>query len=203
MDVQNFYYDVSSRVEKSIATKRKLIETVTDKILETGIIIAKSLEKGNKVLLCGNGGSAADSQHIAAELVIRFRSNVNRKGLPALALTVDPSIMTAGGNDFGFENVFAREVEAYGKAGDILIGISTSGNSPNVIKAVEIANTFGLTTIGLLGGNGGKIAPLCNYSVIVPESETALIQECHIMIGHIWCEIVEEYLFPELFRSRT
>jgi len=199
MEVNNFFYDIPKRIEKSIATKKKVIETISEKILETGVLIAKRLKEGNKVLLCGNGGSAADSQHIAAELVIRFRSKINRKALPAIALTVDPSIMTAGGNDYGFENVFAREVEAYGKMGDVLIGISTSGNSENVYRAIEAANNLGMVTVGLLGGNGGKIAPLCNYSVIVPESETALIQECHIMIGHIWCEIIEEYLFPELF----
>lgn len=199
-DVNNFFYDVSKRIERSIATKKKLLETISDKILETGKVIANQLAQGNKVLLCGNGGSAADSQHIAAELVIRFRGNVNRRALPAIALTVDPSIMTAGGNDFGFENVFAREVEAYGRKGDVLVGISTSGNSPNVLRAIETANSMGLITIGLLGGNGGKIAPFCNYSVIVPESETALIQECHIMIGHIWCEIIEEFLFPEFFQ---
>ncbi|MGB9772109.1 MAG: D-sedoheptulose-7-phosphate isomerase [Candidatus Kapaibacteriota bacterium] len=202
MNQSNFVYDVANRVEKSISTKKKVIDTIADKILETGVIIARQLEKGRKILLCGNGGSAADSQHIAAELVIRFRGNVNRKALPAIALTVDPSIMTAGGNDFGFENVFAREVEAYGNEGDILIGISTSGNSANVLRAVETANSIGLITIGLLGGTGGRIAPLCKYSVIVPETETALIQESHIMIGHIWCEIVEEILFPEYFADR-
>ncbi len=199
----DFAYDVAKRIEKSIATKKKVIETIADKILETGAIIAKQLGLGNKVLFCGNGGSAADSQHIAAELVIRFRGNVNRRALPAIALTVDPSIMTAGGNDFGFEYVFAREVEAYGKPGDVLVGISTSGNSPNVLKAIETANALGLITIGLLGGSGGKIAPLCNHTVIVPETETALIQESHIMIGHIWCEIIEEILFPEYFRKEN
>lgn len=201
MEKENFYFDIHKRIERSIETKRKLMDLVSNKIFETGLVIADKLGEGNKVLLCGNGGSAADSQHIAAELVIRFRGNVNRKALPAIALTVDPSIMTAGGNDFGFENVFAREVEAYGNKDDILIGISTSGNSPNVLKAIETANSKGLVTIGLLGGNGGKIAPICQYTVVVPESETALIQECHIMIGHIWCEIIEEYLFPEFFQA--
>lgn len=203
MENKEFFYDVANRIEKSISTKKRVIEAISDKILETGLIIAKQLESGGKVLLCGNGGSAADSQHIAAELVIRFRGSVNRKALPAIALTVDPSIMTAGGNDYGFENVFAREVEAYGKEGDILVGISTSGNSQNVLRAIETANNIGLITIGLLGGNGGKIAPICRHSVIVPETETALIQESHIMIGHIWCEIIEEYLFPEFFQPKS
>ncbi len=194
-------YDIIARIERSINVKKRILETIADKIIHTGEIIAKQLQHGNKVLLCGNGGSAADSQHIAAELVIRFRSNVNRKALPAIALTVDPSIMTAGGNDFGFENVFAREVEAYGKAGDVLIGISTSGKSPNVLRAIVTANQMNLITIGLLGGDGGTISKECKFGVIVPEYETALIQECHIMIGHIWCEILEEILFPEYFKA--
>lgn len=203
MERTDFFYDVAKRIERSISTKRRVVESLSDKIFETGLILAKHLEKGGKVLLCGNGGSAADSQHIAAELVIRFRGSVNRKALPAIALTVDPSIMTAGGNDFGFENVFARQVEAYGKEGDVLIGISTSGNSPNVFNAIETANRKGLVTIGLLGGSGGKIASICNHTVIVPETETALIQESHIMIGHIWCEIIEEFLFPEFFQFKS
>ncbi len=198
---ENFYFDVNKRIERSIETKKKVIEHLSNIILEVGKILAERLKTGGKILLCGNGGSAADSQHIAAELVIRFRGSVKRKALPAIALTVDPSIMTAGGNDIGFENVFAREVEAYGKEGDVLVGISTSGNSPNVYNAIKVANSLGLISIGLLGGDGGKIAPLCKHKIIVPETETALIQECHIMIGHIWCEIIEEYLFPEQFQK--
>jgi len=194
-------FDIGKRIERSINVKKRIIETIADKIILTGEVIARQLQAGKKVLLCGNGGSAADSQHIAAELVIRFRSQINRKALPAIALTVDPSIMTAGGNDFGFEYVFARQVEAYGQSGDVLIGISTSGKSPNVLRAIETANNLNMITIGLLGGDGGPIAEICKHSVIIPESETALIQESHIMVGHIWCEIIEEILFPELFKS--
>ncbi|MFN3780641.1 MAG: SIS domain-containing protein [Candidatus Kapaibacteriota bacterium] len=203
MEKDGFYFDVNGRIERRIEIKRKVIEHIADRILEVGVILAERLKFGGKILLCGNGGSAADSQHIAAELVIRFRGSVKRKALPAIALTVDPSIMTAGGNDIGFENVFAREVEAYGDEGDVLIGISTSGNSPNVYNAIKLANSLGIISIGLLGGDGGKIAPICKHTVIVPETETALIQECHIMIGHLWCEIIEEYLFPELFQKGT
>ncbi len=199
--MEKITYDIIARIERSINVKKRIIETLADRVIQAGEIIAKQLLLGNKILLCGNGGSAADSQHIAAELVIRFRSNVNRKALPAIALTVDPSIMTAGGNDIGFENVFSREVEAYGKEGDILIGISTSGKSTNVLRAVEIANQMNLFTIGLLGGDGGPISKKCKFPVVVPEYETALIQECHIMIGHIWCEIIEEILFPEHFKA--
>lgn len=186
-------------IDESLQTKQIVKENLIGDIEKTSRILAESLDNGGKILFCGNGGSAADSQHITAELVIRFRGNVNRKALPAIALTVDPSIMTAGGNDIGFENIFAREVEAYGQKGDVLVGISTSGNSENVLRAVNSANNQGLTTIGLLGKDGGKIAPECAYNVIVPSSVTARIQESHIMIGHIWCEMIEEILFPELF----
>jgi D-sedoheptulose 7-phosphate isomerase len=165
------------------------------------MVLSKSLKQGNKVLFCGNGGSAADSQHLAAELVVRLRSHINRPALPAIALTVDSSIMTAGGNDIGFDNVFARGVEAYGRQGDVLVGISTSGNSENVLRAINQAKSQGVTTIGLLGAGGGKIASACDYSVIVPDDVTARIQESHILIGHIWCEMIEEYMFPELFEQ--
>jgi D-sedoheptulose 7-phosphate isomerase len=161
--------------------------------------MAECLNSGDKILFCGNGGSAADSQHLAAELVVRLRSHINRRALPAIALTVDASIMTAGGNDIGFDNVFARAVEAYGREGDILIGISTSGNSENVHRAINQAKSQSMTVIGLLGGTGGKLLPECDFSVVVPSKVTARIQESHIMIGHIWCEMVEEILFPELF----
>lgn len=197
---EDFNYDLSNRIEKSIKTKQMLLQKASDEIIAIGKELANRLSNGKKILICGNGGSAADSQHIAAELVIRFRSSVPRRALPAIALTVDPSIMTAGGNDIGFENVFARQVEAYGNTGDVLIGISTSGNSTNVINALKVAKSMRMLAIGLLGCDGGKILPLCDLAVVVPSNETALIQESHIMIGHIWCEIIEEILFPEFFR---
>lgn len=199
---EEFNYDLAHRVEKSIKTKQMLLRKASNEIIAIGKELANRLSKNKKILICGNGGSAADSQHIAAELVIRFRSSVTRKALPAIALTVDPSIMTAGGNDIGFENVFARQVEAYGNAGDVLIGISTSGNSTNVINALKFAKSKEMLAIGLLGCDGGKILPLCDLSVVVPSNETALIQESHIMIGHIWCEIIEEILFPEFFMCK-
>lgn len=190
---------IAASVAESIETKQKLVHEQSAQIEECGKLLASVYEKGGKILFCGNGGSAADSQHIAAELVIRFRSKINRAALPAIALTVDPSMMSAGGNDIGFENVFARLVEAYGKSGDALVAISTSGNSENVIRAVNTAKQQGVLTIGLLGGNGGKLLPLCDRSVVVPSDVTARIQESHILIGHIWCEIIEETIFPELF----
>lgn len=198
---ENFEYDIFKRIEGSIQAKKTLVENQSKQILGIGKALAKVLYNGNKILLCGNGGSAADSQHIAAELVIRFRSSVPRKALPAIALTVDPSIITAGSNDLGFDNVFARQVEAYGNQGDILIGISTSGNSRNVINAISAAKSKGMQVVGLLGSNGGLMLPLCDMSVIVPSNDTAIIQESHIMIGHIWCEIIEGILFPEYFRA--
>jgi D-sedoheptulose 7-phosphate isomerase len=186
-------------ITESIETKNTLLVESGHKVAETARVLGEAYKKGGKILFCGNGGSAADSQHLAAELVVRLRGHVKRRALPAIALTVDPSIMTAGGNDIGFENVFAREVEAFAAPEDVLVGISTSGNSENVLRAVEKAKSLGVTTIGLLGCGGGKLLAACDYSVVVPSSVTARVQESHIMIGHIWCEAIEEILFPELF----
>lgn len=156
------------------------------------ILIAYRSKK--KILLCGNGGSAADCQHIATELMIRLSHDINRPALPAIALTTDTSNLTAGGNDIGFENVFARSVEGLGNDGDILIAISTSGNSPNIIKAVEKAHEKKMIVIGFLGGNGGKLKDKVDLSIIIPSSNTQRIQEGHITIAHIICEIVEREL---------
>lgn len=152
-------------------------------------LIYQTFAKGNKVLICGNGGSAADAQHLAAELVGRFETE--RKALPAIALTTDTSAITALGNDFGFERIFSRQVEALGNKGDLLIAISTSGNSPNVNAAVMTARRIGCKTIGLTGSSGKKLASLCDTSIFVPTTRTARIQEAHIAIGHIWCEIID------------
>lgn len=194
-----FQYNVSQTISDSIATKQELLDKCSQQIYNCGLELAKISKNGGKILFCGNGGSAADSQHLAAELVIRLRSHINRPSLPAIALTVDPSIMTAGGNDIGFDNIFARTVEAYGRAGDALVGITTSGNSENVLRAIHQSKKQGLTTFGLLGGTGGRTKDECDFSVIVPSTVTARIQESHILIGHIWCEMIEEYCFPELF----
>lgn len=191
---------INGIISESIAVKQLMLSESIEAIEHCGKKLATVLLNGGKLLLCGNGGSAADSQHLAAELVVRLRSSVNRKAIPAIALTVDPSIMTAGGNDIGFENVFARGVEAYGKPNDALIAISTSGNSENVLRAIAEAKTIGMLSIGLLGGTGGKILAECDDAVVIPNNNTARIQECHIMVGHIWCEMIEEMLFPELFK---
>lgn len=193
--MKDFDKKIKDSINSSIETKRLLLSECSDSINETGIILSECIKQRGKILFCGNGGSAADSQHLAAELVIRYRSNFNRPAIPGIALTVDPSIMTAGGNDIGFENVFARGVEAYGRAGDVLVAISTGGNSENVLRAAKKAKEMDMKVIGLLGCGGGKILLYCDASVVVPSDITARIQESHILIGHIWCEMIEEYNF--------
>jgi D-sedoheptulose 7-phosphate isomerase len=158
-------------------------------ISEVGILLQQCIKNGGKILLCGNGGSAADSQHIAAEIVGRFKKE--RKGLPAIALTTDTSILTSVGNDYGYDYIFARQVEALCTPKDVLIGITTSGNSANVVRAIEAANGIGAITIGLTGGSGGKMSTLCARNIIAPSNVTARVQEAHIFIGHCLCEILE------------
>jgi len=160
-----------------------------DRIHGLGLILLDHLQRGKRIFLCGNGGSAADAQHIAAELVCRFQDT--RKALPAIALTTDTSALTAIGNDFGFKQIYARQIDALGQSGDLLIAISTSGASENVIAAVHQAKQQGLTTLGLLGRDGGEMATLVDHPLIVAAGETARIQECHILIGHIWCAMVD------------
>jgi D-sedoheptulose 7-phosphate isomerase len=162
-------------------------------IVEAAATIAHSLSEGGKVLLCGNGGSAADAQHLAAEFVGRFV--LERTPLPAIALTTDTSVLTAIGNDFGFDQVFSRQVKAHGRAGDVLIAISTSGNSPNVVQAVCLAESMSLHTVAFSGRDGGALAKAARLAIVVPSSNTARIQECHIAIGHVLCELVESALF--------
>lgn len=163
---------------------------ISNQIREIVSQIKFALRKGNKILLCGNGGSAADSQHLAAEFVGRFQKE--RKGLSAIALTVDTSILTAVGNDYGYEYVFSRQVEALAKPGDVLIGISTSGNSENVVQAIKLAKSMGVYTVGMTAIGGGKMAEICDQCIAVPVNVTARAQEMHILIGHIICELVDE-----------
>jgi D-sedoheptulose 7-phosphate isomerase len=161
-----------------------------EKDIETALaLMIDTYKKGGKILVCGNGGSAADSQHLAAEFVGRFQKE--RQGLPAIALTVDTSILTAVGNDYGFDKVFARQVEALGSEGDVVIGISTSGTSRNVVAAVELAKTKGIYCVGMTAANGAKMAELCDECIAVPAKVTARAQEMHILIGHILCELVD------------
>ena len=158
-------------------------------------IYVDAFKKEHKVLLCGNGGSAADSQHIATELMVRLSHDINRPALPAIALTTDSSNLTAGGNDIGFDNVFARSVEGLGSKGDVLLAISTSGNSENIVRAVNKAREKGIQTIGLLGGSGGKLKALVDLPIVIPSANVQRIQEGHITVAHIICELVEEELY--------
>ncbi|HHG73692.1 MAG TPA: D-sedoheptulose 7-phosphate isomerase [Persephonella sp.] len=182
--------------EESARLKKDFVYEYSEAILNLGILIAKRLSMGNKILICGNGGSAADAQHFAAEIVGRFEKE--RKGYPAIALTTDTSALTAIGNDYGFEHIFSRQVEALGKKGDILIGISTSGNSQNVIKAVEAAKDMGIFTVGFLGKDGGKLKDIVDTAFIVNHQKTARIQEVHLTLEHAICNIIDLYISGEI-----
>jgi len=168
------------------------LESLDEPVARAATIITESLRNGGKLLLCGNGGSAADCQHIAAEFTGRFIKD--RKPIAAISLTTDTSALTCIGNDYSFNEIFSRQVLALGRPGDILLGITTSGNSGNVLAAVEAAHALGLQTIGLLGRDGGKALNLCKHSIVVPSNVTARIQEAHILIGHTICGMVEKEL---------
>jgi D-sedoheptulose 7-phosphate isomerase len=184
-------------VEASIAVKQRLLHDAGAMAATAAVseILIDAVKTGHKPMLFGNGGSAADAQHIAAEFVGRF--NFDRPPLPALALSVNSSCVTAIGNDYGYENVFARQIEALGHAGDVAIGISTSGNSPNLLRAFAVARQMGLHTVALTGATGGLVKPVVDHCISVPCTETPRIQECHILIGHIISELVEQALFAE------
>ncbi|MBC8286546.1 MAG: D-sedoheptulose 7-phosphate isomerase [Nitrospinae bacterium] len=183
---------IKNSLYSSADLKRKVADTLSGDILEAAYRIKSRLDIGGKLILMGNGGSAADSQHIAAELVGRFKKE--RRAIPAIALTVDTSSLTALGNDYGFDTIFERQVEALARENDAVVGISTSGNSENVVRALTKANAIGAETIGLVGNNGGRIKEVANLSIIIPSDDTARIQEVHITIGHIICELIEEDL---------
>ncbi len=165
------------------------LEPLFPMISAVGIKMQECIKNGGKILIMGNGGSAADSQHIAAEIVGRFKKE--RKGMPAIALTTDTSIITSVGNDYGYDYIFARQIEALCRPEDLVIGITTSGNSANVVSAMQAAKEIGATTIGLTGGSGGKLNSICDFNLVMPSSVTARIQEAHIFIGHSLCEILE------------
>jgi len=176
-------------LEEHLETIQTLLDSKLGEIQQAGRLICDTLWSGNKVLLCGNGGSAADAQHIAAELVGRYEQT--RRAFPAIALTTDTSALTALSNDYGYEEVFARQVQALAGAGDVLIAISTSGKSANVIKAAEEARAIGCKTIGLTGISGQPLASHCDLAIVVPGVRTSRVQEAHITIGHLWCEMVD------------
>lgn len=192
MDKEKFVVD---SLKESSDVKLNMEDACKAEILLAVQTLAEAYRNGKKLLLCGNGGSAADCQHIATELMIRLSHHIQRPALPAIALTTDTSNLTAGGNDIGFENVFARNIEGLGNEGDVLIAISTSGNSPNIIKAVDKAHDKKMFVVGLLGGSGGKLKDFVDLPIIIPSSNTQRIQEGHITAAHIICELVEQELY--------
>ena len=188
---------MKNEIENIIRESQAAIGKIpVDKVQEAADKIFSTLENGNKLLICGNGGSAADSQHFAAELVGRFEKE--KQPLPAISLTTDTSILTAVANDYGYDNVFAKQVKALCKKGDLLFAISTSGNSPNVLKAVELAKTIGMKSISLTGKDGGKIAGISDIDINIPVFSTARVQEAHITVIHIICKIVEDKMLAKI-----
>jgi D-sedoheptulose 7-phosphate isomerase len=181
-------------IEQHIAVINQL-KTMTDKITAVAEVCSRAIKAGKRIYLMGNGGSAADSQHIAAEFVGRFQ--IERQSLPALALTTDTSILTAVGNDYGFDEIFARQIRAFVQPDDVVIGISTSGNSANILSAMVCAQQQGGVTVAFTGQGGGKLAACCHYCLAVPSPITARVQEAHILIGHILCQYVDEVLYGD------
>ena len=179
-------------LEEHLQAVQATLQLQLVEIERAGTLIRSTLRQGHKVLLCGNGGSAADAQHIAAELVGRYERQ--RRAWPAIALTTDTSALTAISNDYGYEEVFARQVEALATANDVLLALSTSGTSANVLKAVQKARDIGCKTIALTGAAGEPLASACDLAVVVPAERTARVQECHITIGHLWCELIDAEL---------
>ena len=187
--------EVIRELEESASVKRAIAESLADVIVDAAQMILKAYRDGGKVFLIGNGGSAADAQHIAAELAGRFK--LERKGLPAIALTTNTSTLTALANDYSYDAVFSRQLEALADDKDVLIAITTSGTSPNILKAVEMAHSKGVMVIGLTGETAGKLKGMADLTIMVPSGDTARIQEAHITIGHIICHLVEKGLFNE------
>jgi D-sedoheptulose 7-phosphate isomerase len=179
-------------IQDGIEVKRRLLESHVPAIEKAAAMAVECLKGGNKLLFFGNGGSASDSQHLAAEFVGRYEGE--RRALPAIALTTDTSILTAVGNDYGYDRVFVRQLEALGRSGDLAFAITTSGNSPNVLAAVARCRQLGIRTIGLTGRSGGRLKDVVDLPIVIPSEKTSRIQECHIMIGHILCELVDESL---------
>lgn len=184
---------IRKRIEETETVKRQFLQESLSQLTSIIKLIADALETGNKLLLFGNGGSAAQAQHLAAEFVNRFL--MDRPPLPAMALSADTSILTSIGNDYSFSEIFSKQIVALGREGDIAIGISTSGNSANVIRAIEVAKEMGLETVALTGNDGGDLAKVANHSLIVPSSNTPCIQEVHMAVVHILCEMVEAQIF--------
>lgn len=189
MDPRHFLAQQFAEHEETVAITKDYVGDAFSRLAERCV---SALESGGKIVFFGNGGSAADAQHLAAELVVRYRAN--GRALAALALTTDTSILTACSNDFSYDDIFARQIEALGRPNDVAIGISTSGNSPNVIKALEAARALGMVAAGFSGRDGGKMVGLCDPLIVVPSPVTARIQEMHILIGHALCDVLEQRL---------
>jgi D-sedoheptulose 7-phosphate isomerase len=184
----------TAMMTRSADLKRRIATELADTVIKVVDACEISLRAGGKLMFCGNGGSAADSQHLATEMLIRLRSNVERPSIAALALTLDPAMLTGCGNDYGYDRVFERPLRGLGRSGDVLFGITTSGRSANVIRALEAAQEMGIVTVGLLGGTGEPALRQCDLALLVPDTETARIQECHIALGHAILELLEDRL---------
>ena len=184
----------AAMMEKSAALKLRIATELGDAVVGVVAACERSLTDGGKLMFCGNGGSAADSQHLATEMLVRLRPHKNRKSIAALALTLDPGFLTAHANDYGYDTVFERPLRGLGRKGDVLFGITTSGRSKNVILALQAAQEMGIVTVGLLGGTGDPAGAFCDHKLIVPDTETARIQECHIALGHAILEMTEDRL---------
>ncbi|HEX2939634.1 MAG TPA: SIS domain-containing protein [Rhodopila sp.] len=182
----------AAMMRKSADLKNRIATELADTVVKVVDACEASLRAGGKLMFCGNGGSAADSQHLATEMLIRLRGSHERESIAALALTLDPAMLTACGNDYGYDRVFERPLRGLGKPGDVLFGITTSGRSPNVIKALGAAREMGIVTVGLLGGKGEPALSLCDLALLVPDAETARVQECHIALGHAVLELLED-----------
>ncbi len=194
----NYQEQIRKHLQESARVKEKTIAACSADIQRAIVTLSDAFKEGKKLLICGNGGSAADAQHIAAEFIVRLSPNLKRPAMPAVALTTDSSILTAAGNDIGFENIFARQVEALGQTNDVLLVISTSGNSVNMLQAVASAKENGMKVITLLGKGGGKLQQSGHINIIVPSDDTQHIQEAHIAIGHILCGNVEQSVFGKM-----
>jgi len=193
---------LKQQLQKTIATITAAHDDdqICNAVVRAAQISSDAMKRGNKLMVAGNGGSAADSQHLVAEFVSRL--TIDRPALPAIALTTDTSILTAIGNDYSYDNVFERQIEAIGRAGDVFLGISTSGNAKNVLKALRLCRKIGITTVGYIGNQGGAMKPLCDIAVVVPSNVTMHIQECQLALEHIFCMLVERFYFGEDFGKR-
>jgi D-sedoheptulose 7-phosphate isomerase len=193
---------VQKQLRQSIATMQAVLadEHLADTLVAIGKLTAEAMQSGHKLLVAGNGGSAADAQHLVAEFVVRL--TVDRPALRAIALTTDSSILTATGNDYGYDHLFSRQLEALGQPGDIFLGISTSGNSKNILKALHQAKKMNITTIGFTGNGGGQMRDLCDHNIIIPSAVTMNIQESHLALEHIFCMVVERFTFGKDFDTK-